>query len=300
MFRHPFFCSRIGQANKFGEEFTIDQWIRHYKHPGAKSKMDALNLFAHRIKNAVVTKKTNSSRTLIGLASTIAVAASIIIAVILFYEYDKKSFYAGNHAQAFFPPDGSRIILEKNSNAQYAKTLLCRKIELAGNGYFEISKGKPLQVATRLGSIKVLGTRFYIYEANEVLFAACYEGKIVYDSKGVSKLVEAGSVFSNTAPGKGYELPTNLKYPEIAYFQHHYSSTPLQFVLNDLEKHFGIKISTIGLKHPMNFSGNLYHPQIDTLLSVLCIPFGLSFKSLNTKNIIIKPIGQIDHHDPLH
>jgi transmembrane sensor len=99
--------------------------------------------------------------------------------------------------------DGTRVWLNAESTLRYpvAFTGKERKLELKGEGYFEVAKNarKPFIVALvrqgkELATVTALGTKFNInaYESDPLIRTSLEEGSIQVDAKGVSRIVQPG------------------------------------------------------------------------------------------------------------
>lgn len=81
-------------------------------------------------------------------------------------------------------PDGSIVWLNAGSKVKYDSNFAkaSRKVELTGEGYFEVSKNKelPFVVSTGKLSVKVLGTKFNLksYEEDSELKVTLKEGAV--------------------------------------------------------------------------------------------------------------------------
>jgi ferric-dicitrate binding protein FerR (iron transport regulator) len=77
-------------------------------------------------------------------------------------------------------PDGSTITLNAESSINYRHNQWSkiRTIELEGEAFFEVIKGKPFNVLTPKGTVEVLGTTFNVEARDTRLEVACYTGKV--------------------------------------------------------------------------------------------------------------------------
>lgn len=105
-------------------------------------------------------------------------------------------------------PDGSRISLSGDTRLAYRLDEHQRDLELLqGEAYFDIARdGRPLQVRTHAGTVRVLGTAFNIdLLAAEVAEVTVYEGSVQVDS-GTQKIElgvgEMAHIEANGTPRK--------------------------------------------------------------------------------------------------
>lgn len=102
-------------------------------------------------------------------------------------EYDEIYVPAGEQLQFMFQ-DGSRVCLNSESRLRYPRKfgLTERKIELDGQGFFDISKNKsrPFIVDMHALKVKVKGTTFdaKAYENEESIMISLEEGSVALES----------------------------------------------------------------------------------------------------------------------
>ena len=53
-----------------------------------------------------------------------------------------------------------------------------RELELKGEAFFDVEKGKRFDVNTELGKISVLGTEFNVLSRDSIFKVSCYEGLV--------------------------------------------------------------------------------------------------------------------------
>ncbi len=287
MFSHPLSSS---QENKPNRKPSVEEWVRYYQVPANKEKKDVLNMVLTRIENANYQPHIHYNYPIVRLI-TWTVAASLLIAFLLFFEKNKSTYQYSEVQHAFFLPDQSRLILGENSVAQYAETFFGRKIRLRGDGYFEVEKGRPFTVVTSIGKVKVLGTRFSVFEGNGELSVECYEGKVAYHQSFNEQKIEAGEKLNAKKSSMSQTKKISVSYPEIAYYSKIYEKANMEEVFEDMEHFFGLTIETEGINEALHFTGKISNPHLDTLLSIICIPFNLGYTFVDDQKIIIKPVS---------
>lgn len=291
MFRHPLSEEQAPIQGGFDGQPTVEEWVRHYRVPGTKEKKDVLNMVLFRLeqqsaaKNIPHKKQIRLFPTLVWLS-----AASIVIAFLLLFEHNSQTFTYSETECAFFLPDQSRLILNHNSSVRYSETLWGRRVRLEGTGYFEVTKGGRFTVQTPGGKVQVLGTRFSVYEKNNGLLIECYEGKVSYQQNLHSQHIVAGQKLEVDKNKIQHPQSISTKYPDLAYYSKAYDKANMEEVLADIEQFFGLDIELEGVEQPLHFTGRISNPRVDTLLSILCIPFQLEYSFVDPQKILIKPV----------
>jgi len=76
-------------------------------------------------------------------------------------------------------PDGSIVLLNRNSSISYAEDFNPRLIDLTGEAYFKVTTSDiPFIVTTALGEIEVLGTKFDVIASDDELEVEVESGKV--------------------------------------------------------------------------------------------------------------------------
>lgn len=144
-------------------------------------------------------------------------------------------------------PDGTKVFLNSASKLQYPVrfTGVERKVELEGEGYFEVVPNidLPFIVSTGVQDLKVLGTHFNIKAyPNESIFSTLLEGR-----------VELKTSHSNVQlrPGQQAELVKNkFKVAEVSADdytawtrnQFAYNNVPLREIFKEMERWYDVTI----------------------------------------------------------
>ena len=150
--------------------------------------------------------------------------------------------------------DGSKITLDAVSTLRFPKKFTGnrREVYLNGEGFFQISPDpdKPFIVHTNNAVITVLGTAFNIrawQQYNETIVAVA-EGKVSLRQDNKSKNIEEITITKNQSSiVKADENPTPPQNININNFtswqqrQMYFKSVPLQEVLDQLERWYGLE-----------------------------------------------------------
>ncbi len=123
------------------------------------------------------------------------VAAAILLLFGVFFSSRDTTYNIGHGEQlAIQLPDNSEVLLHGAShlsfNAKHWST--DRDVELEGEGYFKVAKGKQFTVHTDLGKVQVLGTQFTVNTLGDTFIVKCFEGKVGVTSGDVYKEITKG------------------------------------------------------------------------------------------------------------
>lgn len=165
-------------------------------------------------------------------------------------------------------PDRSVVILEPGAVIKYAKGFggRERKIQLTGNGFFEVQKdaSRPFTVLAGEITTTALGTSFRVAENKEGVTVKLYTGKVVVNKLGSTthwsgpvyllpgtamtySVKETRTTIAGFVPEKRKnttiaQKPVITKKIQISAAELSFDNTSLQEVLEQMEAHFGIEI----------------------------------------------------------
>lgn len=237
---------------------------------------------------------------------SIKIAASVLLLLGTIYGYDMYRFNrlsqtfqcvsapAGNRSNILLP-DGTSVWLNANSSLRYplAFSQKERRIELDGEGYFEVSKDqKPFIVQTNKYDIRVLGTTFNVeaYSNNSHFRTILYEGKIkLYNAEKneslclapgqTAELKDGKLQVSSTTEPNSYRWKDGLIYIEDKSFDE---------IMALFEKYYNVNIVIQSQKvRKLEYRGKLrISDGVDHALRVLQNDFPFKYKRNEEENLI--------------
>ncbi len=270
---------------------AFDSYVRTLRIPSHKTSEIAYQSLQQRIANQQeITNPSFEKKRILHIATSIAASILILILVKWMLPTEKLQLNnTSNQGATLMLPDQSRIVLSQNSEVIYIENRFNRKIQLTGEAYFEINKGKKLTVETSLGKVTVLGTRFQVSTNSESMQATCYEGIVKVESnlQPQAELLESGNSIAITTT-EYTRTEVENSHPEQAYFSRHYFNVIPQVVLTDMENFFGVQIE-FQSQNEHHFSGTFHTPQVSEALDILCLSLGFNwhYKTNNKQQIII-------------
>jgi len=230
-----------------------------------------------------------TSETQTGIVKTlkkwVPLAAAAIIALLVYvniststsYDTNLKTDYAENSQELL--PDGSIIDINAESEVAYSKAKWesDRRIKLNGEAYFSVKKGSKFTVVTDNGNVEVLGTSFNVFSRGNIFSVECETGKVSVTANGKEVIL---------TPNEGVRL--DLGQSELAKTDgstkrsawrrgsYDYKETELREVLDDVERHFNVKINMDDIPSDLNYNGQFSGTNIDSVLHQVCWPLGLT------------------------
>lgn len=214
------------------------------------------------------------------------VAAVIVIAIGLFFvtkPMATTSETAANGQQnIFLLPDQSEVTLNSGSQIEYKKWNWDnnRSLELQGEAFFKVAKGKTFDVNTDQGKVTVVGTQFNVKSRKQRFEVICFEGKvkvennnqIVFLTKGQSIFFDQGKKIAN--PVVADTKPSWMNY-QISFY-----AEPLESVVAELGRQYDIKINYNTKDSQQQFTGTI--PAGDMEMALQIISSAYNFKYTKT------------------
>jgi transmembrane sensor len=208
-------------------------------------------------------------------------------------------------------PDGSSVILQKNSRVSYASDFASgskREVYLTGEAFFEVIKNdkKPFLVYSGDVITKVMGTSFRIqaYEGNGQVIVLVKTGKVAVfkqsdpdlekkqndnSLEGVVLTANQQITLNEKQPevlqAQVEELPELPSVPELQSFE--FDDTPVSKIFDMLEKTYGVQIQYDSqLLASCRITASLTGEPIKEKIQLICQGLGASYQIDNDKIII--------------
>jgi ferric-dicitrate binding protein FerR (iron transport regulator) len=190
-------------------------------------------------------------------------------------------------------PDGTLVTLNENSRVSFPEKFseTRRTVHMEGEAFYEVKKdaNRPFVILTSQCEIRVLGTAFnlraYAKEGfTEVQVADGLVKMRVTDTESAIKL-ERGAKGLFDHKGKmlrktqsGATNPGSWKFQNL-----HFENTPLNQVLADLERHFGIdfEIENANKLSDCRFTTNFSNQKLELVLATIEKAFDCKIKPTN-------------------
>ncbi|NDI97520.1 iron dicitrate transport regulator FecR [Flavobacterium sp. LaA7.5] len=187
----------------------------------------------------------------------------------------------------FLLPDHSSIVLNAGSEAEYRTWNWDnnRIVELNGEAYFKVAKGKKFDVVTPLGTVTVVGTQFNVKARGNRFDVTCFEGKVMVNSNGEEIMLTPGQSVA-FEDGKNIIVPLEeAKQPGWITYEVNFHSEKLTNVIAEMERQYGL---TISLPEDVYspFSGALPMNDLDTALDNITSIYHLKAKRTGDRIVL--------------
>jgi len=216
----------------------------------------------------------------------IAIAASLLIlmgitGVMRFYKQTVECL-PGEHLGLVLP-DGSDVELNAGSDLAYFPYWwrFSRHLELDGEAFFNVRKGKRFEVVSERGKTRVLGTSFNVLSRKNHYQVTCFSGNVKVVSRDQKNFVvlEPNQLVILDESGKLLVQDSEESYRSFNLRENSFIFTiaPLNEVLREIERQYNVSIDTPEL-FDYSYTGNFDRfESVEKVLSLVCKPFGLIF-----------------------
>jgi len=185
-------------------------------------------------------------------------------------------------------PDLSQVTLNADSEIEFSKKDWDdnRSLNLSGEAYFKVAKGKSFDVVTSQGVVTVVGTEFNVKQRNNYFEVQCFEGIVSVASGSYTKKLLAGDSFRILNNVFTQDTSTNVK-PEWTSNRSTFKALPYKVILAEFERQYDIKISLEDVDSNLLFTGGFMHDNIENALLSITQPMELNYKTNASNDVVI-------------
>ncbi|MEH6535689.1 MAG: FecR family protein [Psychroserpens sp.] len=277
------------EAFEQGDDFDLHQTIID----GAK-QFKASNFSEPRsfndFKSAYETKNITNNRLdwfkpMLRIASILVVGFGLYFT--LFYDNFTQIETFASQKTTIELPDQTKVTLNAGSEIEFSEKDWNdnRRLNLEGEAYFKVAKGKIFEVITSQGIVTVVGTEFNVKQRNNYFEVQCFEGIVKVTSGEFTKKLLAGDtyrLFNNIVT----EDKTTFLQPDWTTNKSTFKALPFKAVMDEMERQYDIKIIVENVNTERLFTGGFMHDNIENALLSITQPMDLTFK-INASNDVV-------------
>ncbi|MDF1547001.1 MAG: FecR family protein [Bacteroidales bacterium] len=199
---------------------------------------------------------------------------------------------AGNHITTELP-DGSIIYLNAESEIHYKPYWwwFKRSIDLKGEAFFEVKKGKEFSVESVNGTTRVLGTTFSIFSRGGQYEVICATGKVMVKAKGTEhSIILLPSQKAKLQENGLLEIEKNVNTENTKSWLTNmliFTSASFTRVIKEIEKQYNVEIilpEDLSLEYTGSFEKL---ESVEEVLHMVCRPFNLKVEKKSDNQFII-------------
>lgn len=189
----------------------------------------------------------------------------------------------------FSLPDNSEVVLNSGSEIEYKKWNWNsnRRIELEGEAYFKVAKGRRFEVKTNLGKVAVLGTQFNVSARKNRFDVTCYEGRVKVNYENLQIILTHGQnvTFEN---GKQTNTVVKSLKPEWINNQISFTKENIRSLLDEVQRQYNITIELKIKDTNSLFTGKLPTKNLNVALQIIGTTYNLEAKKVAKNKIIFE------------
>ena len=283
----------INSRYRLNQDLDSSRFFPKVEIPYEKSTEDIWNLMEDKLAEKPEPRIVRFYPKRIGFGIAAAILLLLGIASILRFYTRTIECPRGQHVQHVMP-DGSTVEMNAESFLAYHPYWwhVSRKIDFEGEAFFEVTEGKSFEVLSENGKTIVLGTSFNIFSRGKSYKVSCLSGNIKVISN-THKDVILSPNYKAEIVQNGEIKVQKLKEPalEITWTRNMFlfTASPLPDVFKEIERQYNIRIITATSANHI-YTGNFSKDNsIETVLDLVCKPFGLSFVKTSDNEYQITP-----------
>ena len=207
---------------------------------------------------------------------------------------DVLTFKSGNQSIEKILPDGTKILLSKNSQITYPKTFEgnTREINLLGEGFFDVhhDAAHPFIIHTQGTAVKVLGTSFNIRAYNAQVQVHVKIGKVQF-SKNNAKVIltkgQKGEILANVDTIIKSEITEVKIVAKQKLSSFIFDQVSLGKVVDALSKQFGKEIifSQDKIKN-CKLTATFDNEKLENIIAIIAETFNLTIDNRSDKVLL--------------
>ncbi len=273
-------------------DYGLYQKIREFSSELTTSGYDEQQL----LDQILSTKKAQPKTISMYSAWWMKVAAILVLALGMYFAFiafSAETQTAVNGQQtAFLLPDNSEVLLNSGSEITYKNWNWDsnRNLQLTGEAYFRVAKGKKFQVITGLGKVTVLGTQFNVKARNNRFDVSCFEGRVKVNYQNQQVIITKGQTVAFADHQKIISQTISDTKPQWTLRQMAFEKAGLSDVFDEIERVYDITIDSGNLQSVQLFSGKLPSDNIDIALQVIASTYHLKINKTAAKHYALEPL----------
>lgn len=271
-------------------DYGINQEIinkaKHFK-ASQFSKVDDFSTFEAKYKVRSSVKKLNWIKPVLRIASVLVIGIAVYFTMFMNQSLvEERTLLA--EKTTFNLPDLSKVALNADSEITYDKDSWYKKrsLNLKGEAYFKVAKGKTFDVITKNGIVTVVGTEFNVKARNDYFEVTCFEGVVKVSSDTIVKQLLTGEIYRILNKEFVKEKTVDLE-PQWTNNISDFKAIPLIYVFEELERQYNVEIVFKNVDASRLFSGIFANNNIEKALISITKPMNLTFEISSPNQVLI-------------
>lgn len=273
-----------------GEDFALHKAIVDGANEFKASKFSEPMTFED-FKSAYDTQNSNTKK-LDWYKPLLRIASVVVIALGLYFTFFQDSLThietLASQKTTIELPDQSKVTLNAGSEIEFDEKDWDnnRRLNLSGEAYFKVAKGKTFDVVTSQGVVTVVGTEFNVKQRLDYFEVQCFEGIVQVTSGDRTEKLLAGDTFRLLSDTFTLDKSTALE-PQWTKNKTTFKAIPFKAVIAEMERQYDIKIIVENVNTERLFTGGFMHDNIENALLSITQPMELSYKTNTSNDVVI-------------
>jgi len=273
-------------------DYPLFEKIKNYS-----SQLETSNFDSEKVLSKVIASKEKTPK-IVEMKPNwfLRIAAVLVIGMGLLFTFNTFSSsneIAENGKQTtFLLPDNSEVTLNSGSEIEFKKWNWDenRNLNLDGEAYFKVAKGKKFEVNTNLGKVAVLGTQFNVKARNNRFDVTCFEGKVKVNYNNQEVILTKGTTVSFESNVKIIDQTISETKPLWTSKEMQFDKEKLVNVLEEIQRQYNVSIDASKINTTQLFTGKIPSNNIDVALQSLTSIYHLKYTKSNNSNYFIEEI----------
>ena len=272
---------------KANPDFEKYQKIKNYTDHLEVDDLDENDMLSNILQHKKATPKVIPlyKKWIFRAAAIFVLALGITFVMKNFVRYTETASFG--EKTTFSLPDNSEVVLNSGSEINYKKWNWDsnRRLELEGEAYFRVSKGRRFEVQTNLGKVSVLGTQFNVKARKNRFDVMCYEGRVKVNYANTQIILTRGQsvTFKN---GKQFSSAVKSSKPGWIDNQICFNKENIKSLLDEVQRQYNITIELNAKDTTSLFTGKLPTKDLDVALQIISTTYHLKAKKVSKNKII--------------
>ena len=282
--------------NKINEARSLILTFNKVKIEAPENDLD--NLFT-RINKTLDAQENHSRKpakvrrlTITRWAVGVAAAIAILFFALPLINGEKMNQYATDlgNTETIELPDASTVEINTLSSVKFnAKNWAsAREVELEGEAFFSVEKGKTFSVKSKRGVVTVLGTEFNIYDREDRYEVECLEGRVSVNLEDGSSFILNGGDALILGAQEDEPRITRAIVDEIDWLNDfvEFKNTRLSDVIKEMGLYFELEVETDKDLSQINYNGFFSTKSLDSAIYQVLWPLDIEYELSDGKLII--------------
>ena len=224
----------------------------------------------------------------------VKIAAILVLAfglLFTFNTFSKEEFIAKNgEKNNFLLPDNSQVFLNSGSQIEYKNWNWKdnRTLNLTGEAYFKVAKGKKFEVKTSLGKVTVLGTQFNVKARKNRFDISCFEGKVKVNYNNKEIILTKGKTVSFENNNKIIDKNITNTNPFWQNNEMAFQYDKIDTIVEEIQRNYAVTIDFSKIKSDQLFTGKIPMNDINVALKIIASSYHLQIKKVTNSNYIFE------------